>query len=213
MQIAYQFTGKERDAESGLDYFGARYFGSSMGRFMLPDEPMYSGDLGDPQKLNLYSYVGNNPLSRVDPDGHDYDICVDGGTCFNLTDDQYSALYKQQNGRQGINLPSRMGGAITCGGSVCGTANYFEKGLQDATLGPLLALDGARGAFSAFKGGISLGRSLMEGIVGLFGKTLLKRLQRRWKTSLLPLRKVVAPVPPNTPKMVAWHKLQRISRL
>jgi RHS repeat-associated protein len=33
----YKFTGKERDAESGLDYFGARYYASSMGRFMSPD--------------------------------------------------------------------------------------------------------------------------------------------------------------------------------
>ncbi|HXS11613.1 MAG TPA: RHS repeat-associated core domain-containing protein, partial [Acidobacteriaceae bacterium] len=33
----YKFTGKERDTESGLDYFGARYYASSMGRFMSPD--------------------------------------------------------------------------------------------------------------------------------------------------------------------------------
>jgi len=69
------FTGKERDAESGLDYFGARYMGSSMGRFMSPDwsddaEPIPYADLGDPQTLNLYTYGGNNPLSNIDPDGH-----------------------------------------------------------------------------------------------------------------------------------------------
>jgi RHS repeat-associated protein len=69
------FTGKERDAESGLDYFGARYYGSNMGRFMSPDwsakaEPVPYSKLDDPQTLNLYAYVGNNPLSRVDPDGH-----------------------------------------------------------------------------------------------------------------------------------------------
>ncbi len=37
VHCAYKFTGKERDAESGLDYFGARYYASSMGRFMSPD--------------------------------------------------------------------------------------------------------------------------------------------------------------------------------
>ncbi len=72
---AYKFTGKERDTETGLDYFGARYFGSSMGRFLSPDwsddpEPVPYADLSNPQTLNLYQYVGNNPLSFTDPLGH-----------------------------------------------------------------------------------------------------------------------------------------------
>ncbi len=71
------FTGKERDAESGNDYFGARYYASSMGRFMSPDwaakaEPVPYAKLDDPQSLNLYAYVGNNPLRRVDKDGHNW---------------------------------------------------------------------------------------------------------------------------------------------
>ena len=74
------FTGKERDTESGNDYFGARYYASAMGRFMSPDwsaqaEPVPYAKLGDPQSLNLYAYVRNNPLSRFDPDGH----CVVSG--------------------------------------------------------------------------------------------------------------------------------------
>jgi RHS repeat-associated protein len=69
------FTSKERDAETGLDYFGARYFSSSQGRFTSPDwsatpQPVPYADLTDPQTLNLYSYVRNNPLRRADPDGH-----------------------------------------------------------------------------------------------------------------------------------------------
>jgi RHS repeat-associated protein len=71
----YKFTGKERDSESGLDYFGARYYGSSMGRFMSPDwsknpTAVPYAKLENPQSLNLYEYVGNNPLSRSDLDGH-----------------------------------------------------------------------------------------------------------------------------------------------
>jgi RHS repeat-associated protein len=65
------FTGKERDFESGLDYFGARFDSSSMGRFLSADETKYSSK-SDPQSWNLYSYVGNNPLGRIDPDGHNY---------------------------------------------------------------------------------------------------------------------------------------------
>ena len=71
------YTGKERDAESGLDYFGARYYGSTMGRFMSPDEPFVDQSPGDPQSWNLYSYVRNNPLTNVDPDGQDC-IYADG---------------------------------------------------------------------------------------------------------------------------------------
>jgi len=72
---SYKFNGKERDAESGLDNFGARYDASSLGRFMTPDwsaAPLTvpGASLDDPQSLNLYSYVGNNPLTYIDPDGH-----------------------------------------------------------------------------------------------------------------------------------------------
>jgi RHS repeat-associated protein len=66
----YKFTGKERDAESGLDYFKYRMYASSMGRWMSPDPSKLTyADLGNPQSLNLYNYVGNNPLTRADLDG------------------------------------------------------------------------------------------------------------------------------------------------
>jgi RHS repeat-associated protein len=71
----YKFTGKERDTESGLDMFGARYYGSSLGRFMTPDwaakpTAVPYAHYGNPQSLNLYSYVQNNPTTVGDPDGH-----------------------------------------------------------------------------------------------------------------------------------------------
>jgi RHS repeat-associated protein len=63
-----RYTGKERDSESGNDYFDARYYASTMGRFMSPDwsakaEPVPYAKLGNPQSFNLYSYVYNNPLA------------------------------------------------------------------------------------------------------------------------------------------------------
>jgi RHS repeat-associated protein len=63
----YKFTGKERDAESGLDNFDFRHNSSSLGRFMSPD-PL-GGYISNPQSLNRYSYVLNNPLNLVDPLG------------------------------------------------------------------------------------------------------------------------------------------------
>lgn len=81
----YKFTGKERDSESGLDNFGARYDASSLGRFMTPDWASKPTTVpyalfGDPQTLNLYAYVRNNPVSRTDADGHCADHYKDG-TC------------------------------------------------------------------------------------------------------------------------------------
>src|SRR5215467_16069909 len=71
----YKFTGKERDAESGLDNFGARFDSSALGRFMTPawavrPTAVPYAMFGDPQSLNLYGYVRNDPVSSADLDGH-----------------------------------------------------------------------------------------------------------------------------------------------
>jgi RHS repeat-associated protein len=80
----YRYTGKERDAESGLDDFGARYYSSTMGRWTTPDwseRPVAVpyALFGDPQSLNLYLYVRNDPVTQADADGHVY-AGEDGGT-------------------------------------------------------------------------------------------------------------------------------------
>jgi RHS repeat-associated protein len=71
----HHFTQKERDTESGNDYFFARYYSSAVGRFISPDwstktTPVPYAVFADPQSLNLYAYVRNNPITRVDLDGH-----------------------------------------------------------------------------------------------------------------------------------------------
>src|SRR5258708_15430434 len=71
----YKFTGKERDGETGLDYFGARYYSNGLGRFITPDWAAKAAavpyaDFADPQSLNLYTYVRNIPTTKTDADGH-----------------------------------------------------------------------------------------------------------------------------------------------
>jgi RHS repeat-associated protein len=67
-----QFTSKERDQESGNDYFPTRQYSSNMGRFMSPDPSGAAfSEPSNPQSWNMYSYVQNNPLSAADPDGLD----------------------------------------------------------------------------------------------------------------------------------------------
>ena len=72
-------TGKERDAETGLDFMEARYFSGAQGRFTSPDEPFADQNDADPQSWNLYSYVRNNSLRFIDPSGRDC-VNLDNGT-------------------------------------------------------------------------------------------------------------------------------------
>jgi len=84
--IRQQFTSKERDIETGLDYFGARYYSGNQGRFTGMDsydvnierqrttnqeemDTLFREYIGQPQNWNRYSYALNNPLKYVDPNG------------------------------------------------------------------------------------------------------------------------------------------------
>lgn len=73
---SHQFTGHERDGETGLDYMLARYYGAGIGRFASPDP--VAGYAEYPQTLNRYVYAANNPLNFIDPDGRDFTLsCED----------------------------------------------------------------------------------------------------------------------------------------
>jgi RHS repeat-associated protein len=77
----HQFTGFERDGETGLDYASARHYSGQLGRFMVPD-PLGIGaaSLTNPQTLNQYAYVNGNPMNFVDPSGLDGE-CADDPSC------------------------------------------------------------------------------------------------------------------------------------
>ena len=72
--VRQQFTQKERDIETGLDYFLARYYSSTQGRFTSADPMLASGRPAVPQSWNRYTYVLNSPLVLVDPDGLDWGV-------------------------------------------------------------------------------------------------------------------------------------------
>jgi RHS repeat-associated protein len=144
----HHFTGKERDSESGNDYFGARYYASSMGRWMSPDplgwidwqhgddedRDRFAAYISNPQHFNMYAYVLNNPLSFTDPDGE-----------AELNQKQVVAIIKQA--QASTDNPGKIAGAILKGlpsdASVSGktlTAAFKETGVKlDGAVGTLLS--------------------------------------------------------------------------
>ena len=133
----YKFTGKQRDSESGLDYFGARYYASSMGRWLSPDwsatvEPVPYAKLDDPQSLNLYGYVQNNPLTSVDAEGHDLSVLPDA-----YQSRAGAALWTFETGEQTSAVPTSSlgdsGSAQQQNDCHCGTKHSFKTVNQAAT--------------------------------------------------------------------------------
>ncbi len=111
------FTGKERDVETGLDFFLARYYGSPQGRFTSPDEPLGDQYQSDPQSWNLFGYVRNNPLKNIDPSGLD---CI--------------TTSNQSSGSVTVST-ERGGSADTCGGTyVNGTVDVSSYSYNGNTL-------------------------------------------------------------------------------
>jgi len=174
-----QFTGKERDTESGLDYFGARYYGSSMGRFMSPDWnesplPLPFADLDNPQSFNFYSYVLNNPLGQSDEDGHrpvtfcKPDTTVDNGDgSYTVIPGKCTTLDDGSVNPGDLGLSFYVGGRI---GSAVGSMAIRGLGLAWRAAAEFLGF-GAKGT------GGALGEA--AGTVSGSGKTIVQRVMSR----------------------------------
>jgi RHS repeat-associated protein len=94
-----QFTLKERDIETGLDYFGARYYSSTQGRFSSPDLLFADQHESDPQSWNIYTYVANNPTAYTDPFGLWKQVdCDNGGKCWQAEDGDTWATFADATG-------------------------------------------------------------------------------------------------------------------
>jgi RHS repeat-associated protein len=98
--VRQQFTQKERDNETGLDYFGARYYASAQGRF-TGNEPYLIEEkkFTNPQLWNMYAYVGNNPLKFVDPTGTILEIAGDEEACKRALESIRNGLRKEDRNK------------------------------------------------------------------------------------------------------------------
>jgi RHS repeat-associated protein len=127
----YKFTGKERDAETGLDYFGARHYSNGLGRFITPDwsdvpVPVPYAHLSDPQTLNQYSYVRNIPTTNVDLDGHDCPTFCPPPT---VTTPTTAEVDKALEGSEESHADSGGGGGCRCGRRRGNTRGRFFRGI------------------------------------------------------------------------------------
>jgi RHS repeat-associated protein len=172
---ASRCTGKERDTESGNDYFGARYYASTMGRFMSPD-PGWSlaVDLSNPQSWNLYSYALNNPLRYIDPTGMilcDYGSSDNGGEDYEDADDEGECT---SNGGSVVtdqtSITVNADGSGTCNGDCPDTASPTILSQLCASLpsGGVQGVSGAVGYLGAPTGALELVTNYRTGQVSGF---------------------------------------------
>lgn len=121
-----EFTSKERDQETGLDFFEARYMSSAQGRFTSPDT--LPGWRKDPQSWNMYAYGRNNPLRYVDPDGETYRVCdADGKNCGNTSDAQFE---QYRSDSKSLNFRGGSSGSIYAGNTLSGTFTQTDVDLD-----------------------------------------------------------------------------------
>jgi RHS repeat-associated protein len=140
-----KFTGKERDNETGLDYFEARYFSSAQGRFTSAD-PLYFQVMMaiDPQRFNLYSYARNNPLKFIDPSGEK--LYLRGNIGWLRTNVLYEMAGGQENfdkyfdiidgqvvARSGVDISGANSGVQELFGLVSASENYVYFAGTDGT--------------------------------------------------------------------------------
>ena len=123
MSVGETFTGKERDAETGLDYFGARYLSGAQGRFTSPDPVFFKlNRVVSPQRWNLFSYALNKPLETIDPDGRD---------AMGVVFTRYRAGHEVFGFK--MQVPTGHGATIIVDSK--GRTRYFEYGRYESNLG------------------------------------------------------------------------------
>jgi len=120
------FTGKQRDTESGKDYFGTRYYSGSLLRWNSPDELFADSQMIGPQSWNLYRYARNNPVKTIDSNGKENEITTQDI----LEDQNIQELYGDKAVER--NQQQRSMGRLLAGGLalLAGATVYFSPSVS-----------------------------------------------------------------------------------
>jgi RHS repeat-associated protein len=169
----FEFTGKEYDSESGAEYFDARHYTSTMGRFVQPDPGwIMAVNAANPQSLNMYSYALNNPLKFIDPSGMilcDYGPSDNGGEDFEDADDE-----KECNNNEGTPAKDQTTITVSADGSSpqctgdCGTPTILSRICSALPSGSVQGVSGAVGFLGAPTGALDLVTNYRSGQVSEF---------------------------------------------
>jgi len=183
-----QFAGKERDAETGFDYVGARYYASGTGRFTTVDPvPDVRTALSDPQRWTRYGYARNNPLKFTDPDGRDPVLI--GGAIGAVVYAGWNAYVNIQQGQpwyQNIGFEASkgflVGATFGLAAPAIGTASIADVGVAAVTgsggidralrsADPAIRFEGQTGSFLAERGllrgfNVNIGGRQIDAIAG-----------------------------------------------
>jgi RHS repeat-associated protein len=160
-------TGKERDTETGLDNFGARYDSSQYGRFMTPDWAAKPSSVpyavfNNPQSLNLYAYVQNNPVKNKDPDGHWCLFGKWGTTCQpppppppqlpQSAGQAYANVHKMFSGNRTDPQAAGTAALIGLGGAAANAVPSVQAGVSSTVMGVTVSSDGTTSATNTVVG-------------------------------------------------------------
>lgn len=161
---AHTYTGKELDQETGLFYYGARFYDPKIGRFLTLDPYMFGRPKADhlynPQRLNIYAYALNSPYRYIDPDGRNPIVIAVGlGVLYNL-------FFPSTTGETGIKsqTPVEFGTDVTIaetfGFGFSKTIQWFkgistpwERALQSSSMEALEAKSAIKNGAQLYKGG------------------------------------------------------------
>jgi RHS repeat-associated protein len=142
----YKFTGKERDPETNNDDFDARYYSSAYGRFLSADwsstpSPVPYANLTNPQTLNLYAMVSDNPESFADLGGHVGGIggpeILFAGQCENPPCTQQSGTNAGTAQNQTLNLNAAVTGPTnSSGGTIVQSPTFLNMVVTSDSLAP-----------------------------------------------------------------------------
>ena len=162
VDMSNRYTGQQLDEETGLYYYGARYYDPELGRFTQPDTIVPNSS--DSQQFNRYTYVNNNPLKYTDPSGHELLTAIIIGVVVGAAIGGATAAATGGNIGMGI-LTGAIGGLFGGVGAWAGGA--IGAAASGATTGAAVTAGSFAGAVAGGAAGGAVSAAVTGGNIGM----------------------------------------------